>query len=543
VAEVDVVIRSGTVYDGSGGEPVVADIAVTGNKIVEIGQVSSRSRQEIDAGGLAAAPGFINMMCWANEHLLHDGRSQSDIRQGVTLEILGEGWSMGPVNDRLRAYLTERQRGIRYDISWATLDQYLEHLVKKGVSCNVASFIGAGGVRAHVLGFDDRRPTATELAEMQALVARAMADGAVGVSSALIYSPDSFASTEELIALAKVAAAYDGIYISHLRSEGGQFLEALEEFLTIVKQSGVRGEVYHLKAAGQKYWPKLDAAIARIDQARAEGLAVTADMYTYAASSSGLDWLTPAWSQEGGHKAWVQRLRDPATRRRIMAEMAYEGDEWENPYLEVGSPENVLFTSFRNEALRSNIGKTLAQVAAERNKSAIETVLDLIVEDNSRVGAVFFSMSEENVRKKVALPWVSFCSDSGSMAPEGLFLNFKPHPRAYGSFARLLGKYVREERIISLPEAVRRLAALPAEVLRLDRRGRLLPGYYADIAIFDPNTIQDHATFADPHQYATGMVHVFVNGSQVLADGHHTGALPGRVVRGSGWTGRRPAEQ
>jgi N-acyl-D-amino-acid deacylase len=543
VAEVDVVIRSGTVYDGSGGEPVVADIAVTGNKIVEIGQVSSRSRQEIDAGGLAVAPGFINMMCWANEHLLHDGRSQSDIRQGVTLEILGEGWSMGPVNDRLRAYLTERQRGIRYDISWATLDQYLEHLVKKGVSCNVASFIGAGGVRAHVLGFDDRRPTATELAEMQALVARAMADGAVGVSSALIYSPDSFASTEELIALAKVAAAYDGIYISHLRSEGGQFLEALEEFLTIVKQSGVRGEVYHLKAAGQKYWPKLDAAIARIDQARAEGLAVTADMYTYAASSSGLDWLTPAWSQEGGHKAWVQRLRDPATRRRIMAEMAYEGDEWENPYLEVGSPENVLFTSFRNEALRSNIGKTLAQVAAERNKSAIETVLDLIVEDNSRVGAVFFSMSEENVRKKVALPWVSFCSDSGSMAPEGLFLNFKPHPRAYGSFARLLGKYVREERIISLPEAVRRLAALPAEVLRLDRRGRLLPGYYADIAIFDPNTIQDHATFADPHQYATGMVHVFVNGSQVLADGHHTGALPGRVVRGSGWTGRRPAEQ
>lgn len=538
MADVDVLIRNGTIYDGSGTEPVVADVAVIGDRIAEIGRISGRGRQEIDAGGLAVAPGFINMMCWANEHLLHDGRSQSDIRQGVTLEVMGEGWSMGPVNDHLRAYMTERQRGILYDIPWTTLDQYLEHLVQKGVSCNVASFVGAGGIRAHVLGFADRRPTADELAQMQALVAQAMAEGAVGVSSALIYSPDSFAETEELIALARVAAEYNGIYISHLRSEGGQFLEALEEFLTIVKQAGVRGEIYHLKAAGQKNWSKLDAAIARIKQAQADGLDVTADMYTYAASSSGLDWLTPAWCQEGGHEAWVQRLRDPETRQRIMTEMAYQGDEWENPYLEVGSPENVLFTSFRTDALRRYIGKTLDEVAAQRGKSPIETVLDLIVEDNGRVGAVFFSMSEENVRKKVALPWVTFCSDSGSMAPEGLFLNFKPHPRAYGSFARLLGKYVREEQIISLPEAIRRMTALPAEVLRLDRRGRMKPGYHADIAIFDPEIIQDQATFTDPHQYAIGMVHVLVNGRQVLRDGQHTGVLPGQVVRGPGWHGR-----
>jgi N-acyl-D-amino-acid deacylase len=340
----DTIIRHAAIYDGSGRPPFTADLAISGDRIAAIGQIDAPARLEVDAAGLAVAPGFINMMCWANEHLLHDGRSQSDIRQGVTLEILGEGWSMGPVNDRLRAYLTERQRGIRYDISWATLDQYLEHLVKKGVSCNVASFIGAGGVRAHVLGFDDRRPTATELAEMQALVARAMADGAVGVSSALIYSPDSFASTEELIALAKVAAAYDGIYISHLRSEGGQFLEALEEFLTIVKQSGVRGEVYHLKAAGQKYWPKLDAAIARIDQARAEGLAVTADMYTYAASSSGLNAIMPGWVQEGGHDAWVARLRDPDVRRRLIYEMTSPDSDQENVFDESTSPQHILLT-------------------------------------------------------------------------------------------------------------------------------------------------------------------------------------------------------
>jgi N-acyl-D-amino-acid deacylase len=533
----DVILRHGTVYDGGGGAPFVADIAFQGDKIAAIGEIGEGGVLEVDVAGLAVAPGFINMMCWGNESLIVDGRSQSDIRQGVTLEVLGEGWSMAPLNDELRAYYLERQGDIRYDIPWSTLDEYLTHLTTRGVSPNVASFIGAGGVRAYVLGFEDRRPTTAELAQMEALVGQAMAEGAVGVSSALIYAPDSYADTAELTALARVAAAYDGIYITHLRSEGDYFLEALDEFFEILRASGARGEIYHLKASGQANWHKLDEVIARVEAAQAEGLAISADMYMYHASATGLDAMMPGWVEEGGHDAWVARLQDPAIRERLVREIASSNSGWENSYQEAGSAERVLLVSFKNEALKPLTGKSLAEIAAMRGTSPIETALDMVVEDNSRVGTIFFTMSEENVRKKIALPWVSFCSDSATLAPEGVFLLSNPHPRAYGSFARLLGKYVRDEQIIPLQEAIRRLAALPAETLKLDRRGRLLPGYFADVVVFDPQAIQDHATFAQPHQYATGMQHVFVNGVPVLRDGEHTGALPGRVVRGPGRQG------
>jgi N-acyl-D-amino-acid deacylase len=530
----DTIIRHAAIYDGSGRQPFTADLAISGDRIAAIGQIDAPARLEVDAAGLAVAPGFINMMSWANESLIQDGRSQSDIRQGVTLEVMGEGWSMGPLNDELKAYMRARQGDIQYDIQWTTLGEYLDHLVRRGVSPNVASFVGAGGVRANVLGFADRRPTPAELAQMQQLVRQAMLEGALGLSSALIYSPDSYAGTDELIALATVAAEYDGIYISHLRSEGRQFLEAVEEFFTILRQSGARGEIYHLKASGQENWPKLDQVIQLIERHRAEGLAVSADMYTYNASSTGLNAIMPGWVQEGGHDAWVARLRDPDVRRRLIYEMTSPDSDQENVFDESTSPQHILLRSFRSEALRPLAGKTLAEVAAARGTSPLETAFDLIVEDDSRVGAIYFSMSEENVRKQIALPWVSFCSDSESLAPHGVFLNSRPHPRAYGSFARLLGKYVREEGLIPLQEAVRRLSALPAANLRLAHRGSLLEGYFADVVVFDPLTIRDRATFTDPHQYATGVLHVWVNGVRVLQDGEHTGARPGRVVRGPG---------
>ncbi|MCL4804226.1 MAG: D-aminoacylase [Anaerolineae bacterium] len=528
----DFVIRNGLIYDGSGRSPFTADLAITGDTITAIGRIDGQARRTIDAGGLAVSPGFINMMCWANESLIHDGRSQSDIRQGVTLEILGEGFSMGPVNDDLKAYMKERQGDIQYDIEWTTLREYLEFLVKRGVSPNVASFVGAGGVRANVLGFADRRPTPDELARMQALVRQAMAEGAVGISAALIYAPDSYADTAELIALASAAAEYDGLFAVHLRSEGETFLEALEEFLTIVETSGIRGEIYHLKASGKRNWPKLEKVIARVEAARAAGLPVTADMYTYHASATGLDAMMPGWVQEGGHKAWVARLRDPAVRERLKREISLPSAEWENSYHEAGDASKVLCVSFKNDALKPLTGKSLAEIAALRGADPVETAMNLVIEDDSRVGCVYFTMSEENVRRQIQLPWVSFCSDSASLAPEGVFLRSNPHPRAYGSFARLLGKYVRDEGLVSLEEAVRRLSALPADNLRLDRRGRLLPGYFADVVIFDPATVQDHATFDRPHQYATGVRDVLVNGVVVLQDGEHTGAKPGRVVGG-----------
>jgi N-acyl-D-amino-acid deacylase len=532
----DLILRHGTLYDGEGGAAYVGDVAIHRDAIVAVGELSAmRGRREIDATGLAVAPGFINMLSWATESLLQDGRSQSDIRQGVTLEVMGEGESMGPLTDPMRKDLLSQQADLKYAIKWKTLGGYLDHLVQRGVSCNVASFVGATTVRIHEVGYANRPPTPSELERMKQLVREAMEEGAMGVASSLIYAPAFYARTDELIALSKVAAEYDGLYISHLRSEGNQFLEALEEFLTIAREANIRAQVYHLKAAGSNNWHKLDAAIAKIEAARAAGLQITADMYTYIAGATGLDAAMPPWVQEGGYTEWAKRLRDPAVRARVLREMISPTEAWESLYLAAGSPERVLLVGFKNPELKKYTGKTLAEVAKLRGKSPEETALDLVMEDGSRVGTVYFMMSEENVRKQIKLPWVSFDSDAASMAPEGAFRKSNPHPRAYGNFARLLGKYVRDEKVISLEEAVRRLTTLPAGVLRLERRGALKPGYFADVVVFDPAKVQDHATFERPHQYSTGMVHVFVNGVQVLKNGEHTGARPGRVVRGPGW--------
>jgi N-acyl-D-amino-acid deacylase len=531
----DVIIKSGRVYDGSGGPAYVADVAIEDGHIAAVGQLDADANSVIDASGLAVAPGFINMLSWATDTLIEDGRSQSDIRQGVTLEVMGEGFSMGPLNDIMKRDLLESQGDIKFAVKWTTLGEYLEYLERKGVSTNVASFVGAATVRIYALGYQDRAPTYIELQKMQQLVAQAMREGALGISSALIYAPGVYAKTDELEALAEVAGKYGGIYISHLRSEGNDLLEAVDELITIARKANVAAEIYHLKAAGKANWHKLDAVIEKIEKAQAEGLKITADMYTYTAGATGLDAAMPPWVQAGGFRAWVARLKDPAIRRRVVREMSTPSDEWENLYLLAGSPENVLLVGFKNKNLRYLAGKTLAQVAEMRKKSPEETATDLVIEDDSRVGTIYFLMSEENVKKQIKLPWVSFCSDAGSLAPEGVFLKSSTHPRAYGNFARLLGKYVRDEHVIPLAEAIRRLTSLPAENLKLDRRGRLKKGYYADVVVFDPNTICDNATYEKPHQYATGVVHVFVNGTQVLRDGEHTGAKPGRVVRGPGW--------
>jgi N-acyl-D-amino-acid deacylase len=534
-ADYDVVIRGGTIYDGSGNAPIVADLAIAGDTIVAIGALDEmRGRIEIDATGLAVSPGFINMLSWANVSLIHDGRSQSDIRQGVTLEIFGEGTSMGPLNEEMKQEKLEQQGNIKYEIEWTTLDEYLEHLVERGVSTNVASFVGATSVRIHVLGYEDRAPTPEELEEMRALVRLAMEDGALGLGTSLIYSPAFYADTDELIELAKIAGEYGGMYISHIRGEANNVLESLDEFLTIARETGMASEIYHLKSSGRANWHKIDTVFARIEAARAEGLQVTADMYTYPASSTGLDAMMPPWVQEGGLDAWIERLKDPEIRERLIDEISTPQDEWDNTYLSAGSPDRVLLVDFRNEDLKPLTGKTLAEVAEARGTSPVETAMDLVIENEADVGCVYFTMSEDNVRKKVAQPWVSFGSDAGSLAPEGLFLESNPHPRAYGTFARLLGRYVREEGILSLEEAVRRLTSQPASNLKLDRRGALQPGYFADVVVFDPDEIIDHATFDAPHQYATGVLHVFVNGEQVLRGGDHTGATPGQVVRGPG---------
>jgi N-acyl-D-amino-acid deacylase len=531
----DVIIKSGWVYDGSGGPAYVADVAIENDHIAAVGRLDADANLVIDASGLVVAPGFINMLSWATDTLIEDGRSQSDIRQGVTLEVMGEGFSMGPLNEMMKADLFESQGDIKYAVKWTTLGEYLEYLERKGVSPNIASFVGAATVRIYVLGYQDRAPTYIELQKMRQLVAQAMREGALGVSSALIYAPGVYAKTDELEALAEVAGKYGGMYISHIRSEGNDLLAAVDELITIARKANVPAEIYHLKAAGKANWNKLDAVIEKIEKARSKGLKITADMYTYTAGSTGLDAAMPPWVQAGGFRAWVARLKDPATRRRVVREMSTPSDKWENLYLLAGSPENVLLVGFKNKNLRYFAGKTLAQVAEMRGKSPEETAIDLVIEDGSRVGTIYFLMSEENVRKQIKLPWVSFCSDAGSLAPEGVFLKSSTHPRAYGNFARLLGKYVRDEHVIPLAEAIRRLTSLPAENLKLDRRGRLKKGYYADVVVFDPNTIRDNATYEKPHQYPTGVLDVFVNGTQVLKDGKHTGAMPGRVVRGPGW--------
>ncbi len=535
-SDYDVVLRHGLIFDGSGGAPVQSDVAINKDVIAAIGDLTGKTaRKEIDVRGLAVAPGFINMLSWANESLLEDGRSESNIRQGVTLEIMGEGESMGPLNAKMKKDMISLQADVRYPIRWTTLGEYLEHLEKRGVSPNVASFVGATTVRIHEIGHADRAPTAAELERMKQLVRQAMEEGALGVGSSLIYAPAFYAKTDELIALCQAASSYGGIYISHLRSEGNQFLQALDELITISREAEIPAEIYHLKAAGQSNWPKLDAAIQKIEAARASGLRITADMYTYVAGATGLDAAMPPWVQEGGYVEWAKRLKDPVVRERVKLEMVTPTDKWESLYLAAGSPEKVLLVAFKNPKLKAFTGKSLAEVAKLRGKSPEETAMDLVAEDGSRVGTVYFMMSEDNVRKEIRLPWMSFGSDAESLATRGVFLKSNPHPRAYGNFARLLGKYVRDEKIIPIEEAVRRLTALPAENLKLDRRGALRPGYFADVVVFDPAKIQDHATFDKPHQYATGVMHVFINGTQVLKNGEHTGAKPGRVVRGPGW--------
>ena len=539
----DVILRGGTIYDGSGDRPYVGDMAIRGDMIAVIGDIGDATAPiDVDASGLAVAPGFVNMMSWANESLIEDGRSQSNIRQGVTLEIMGEGESMGPLNAAMKAEMVELQTDIKYDIEWTTLAEYLEYLEQRGISPNVASFIGSATPRWYVIGHEDRLPTPDELEQMRKLVRNAMKDGALGVASSLMYPPGSFANTDELIALSKVAAEYGGMYISHMRDEGAKMLEAIEELLTIAREAKIRAEIYHLKSSGKSNWHLFDEAVALVERAREEGLDITADVYTYPAGATGLNASIPPWVQEGGFEASIERMKDPANREKIAAEMLVESDDWENIYKGAGSPDNILLTGFKNNALKPLTGKTLAEVAKIRGTDPRFTAMDLIIEDGSRVNTVYFTQSEDVVRKAVALPWVSFNSDAASLAPEGVFLKSNPHPRAYGSFARVLGKYVRDEQLLPMEEAIRKLAALPSLNLRIDRRGKLKTGYYADVVVFDPQTIQDHATFVEPHQYATGMLHVFVNGVQVLKDGEHTGATPGRFVRGPGWVSELPYE-
>ena len=537
----DLVVRGGTVFDGTGAPGRAADVGICGDRVSVVGDLSAATAaREVDARGLAVAPGFVNMLSWATESLLADGRALSDVRQGVTLEVFGEGWSMGPLDGAMKKLMVEEQGDIRFDVAWTTLGEYLEHLERRGVAVNVASFVGATTVRIHELGYEDRDPTPRELERMKALVRRAMDEGALGVGSSLIYAPAFYAETPELVALARAAGESGGMYITHMRSEGARLLEAIDEVVAIAREASVRAEIYHLKAAGRGNWDKLEPAIARIEAARAAGVGLTADMYTYTAGATGLDASMPPWVQEGGLQAWIGRLRDPATRERVAREMTTPTDRWENLYLGAGA-DRMLLVAFKNDALKPLTGKTLAEVAAARGKSPEETAMDLVVEDGSRVGTIYFLMSEENVRRQVALPWVGFGSDAEAPAPEGVFLESNPHPRAYGTFARLLGHYVREEGVVPLAEAIRRLTSQPADTLRLRDRGRLAPGYHADVVVFDPATVADRATYEQPHQLAVGVRHVLVNGVPVLRDGEPTGATPGRVVRGPGWKGWRPA--
>src|SRR6184192_4231028 len=531
----DVIIRGGTVYDGTGAEPKNVDVAIRGDRIAEIGDLkTAKVKTVVDASGLAVAPGFINMLSWSNESLIQDGRSQSEIRQGVTTEIMGEGESMGPVNDHVREHMLRAQADIKYDIKWNTLAEYLQYLEKRGISCNVASFIGATTIREYVIGFEDKPPTPEQLDQMRNLVRKEMEAGALGIGTSLIYPPAFYAKTDELIELCKVAANYQGKYISHMRSEGNQLFEALDELLRIAREANIPAELYHIKAAGEKNWPKEDHLLARIQRVHKEGLNVRADMYTYTAAGTGLDACLPPWTEDGGYPALFRRLRDPAMREKIKAEVQIDSNAWENLYLDAGSPDKILLAGFKSEKLKPLTGKSLAEVAKMRGKDPVETLMDLISEDESRIDSIYFLMSEENVKKEIAKPWISFGSDEASQAPEGVFLKSNPHPRAYGNFARVLGKYARDEKVIALPEAIRRLSALPATNLGLDHRGFLKEGMFADVVVFDPATIADHATFEKPQQYATGVKHVFVNGTQVIKDGEHTGAKPGRALWGPG---------
>lgn len=533
----DLLIRNGTIYDGSGGEPFKGEIGIKGDRIVYAGPATNATAATtVDAQGLAVAPGFVNMLSWATESLLVDGMGQSDLRQGITLEVMGEGWSMGPLNDEMKKLAVKQQGDFKYPIEWTTLGDYLSLLERRGTTMNVASFVGATTVRQHELGEADIDPTPEQLTRMRGLVRQAMEEGALGVGTSLIYPPATFAETDELVALTTEAAQCGGSYISHMRSEGDRLLESIDELIEISRRSGAPAEIYHLKQAGRANWGKLDAAIAKIEAARASGLKITADMYTYTAGATGLAASMPPWVQDGGNEAMLGRLKDPATVARIKKEMLLPGSNWENLYLHAG-PEGVLLASITEPSLKPLMGKTVAEVAKMRGVSPEQAVIDLVLADQGRSGAIYFLMSEDNVRRETAIPWVSFGSDGEASAPEGVFLKSSTHPRAYGNFARFLGHYVRDEKVVPLAEAVRRLSALPAQNLGLKGRGMLKPGMTADVVLFDPATIGDHSTFANPMQFATGVRDVFVNGVLVLKDGSPTGAKPGKFVKGAGWTG------
>ena len=531
----DILIKNGTIADGSGTPTYLGSVAINADTIAAVGKLKATGTLEIDATGLIVAPGFINVLSWATESLIEDGRSLSDIMQGVTLEVFGEGWSMGPLDEDLKKDLQSAQGDIKYEMDWNTLDEYLQSLTKRGISPNVASFIGATTVRINHIGYENRAPTDQELTSMKNMVKEAMEDGALGVGSSLIYAPAFYSSTEELIALCKVASEYNGLYISHMRSEGNRLLESVDELIRIADEANIRAEIYHLKMSGKENWSKYDDVVRKIDSSRAAGLKITTDMYTYVAGATGLDASMPPWVQEGGYEKWAERLQDSEIRQRVLQEMTTPTDKWENLMYAAGTPDNLLLVGFENDSLRHYTGKTLTVVAKIHGKSPEETAIDLVIADGSRVETVYFLMSEENIKKQIALPYMSFGSDAASQAPEGVFLNSSAHPRTYGNFSRLLGKYVRDEQIISIEEAVRKLTSLPASNLKINKRGSLSKGYFADLVIFNPETIQDHATFSEPHQLSTGMIHVFVNGEQVLKDGEHTGAKPGRVVRGPGY--------
>ena len=531
----DVLIKGGTVYDGTGSPPKVADVAISHDRIVGVGDFSkSNATNVMDAAGMAVAPGFINMLSWSTDSLIEDGRSQSELRQGVTTEIFGEGESMGPLNDRMKTRMLSQQKDIHYANTWNTLAEYLRFLEGRGVSCNVASFVGATTIRDYVVGLEDKAPTPEQLEQMRDLVRREMEAGALGIGSSLIYPPAFYAKTEELIELCKVAAKYKGRYISHMRSEGNRLFEALDELIRISREAKIPAEVYHIKAAGQQNWPKLDEMLGRIEAAQKSGLRISANMYTYPAAGTGLDASLPPWTENGGYPELFKRLRDPATRAKIAQEVRTPSLDWENYYLAAGSPDRILLVGFKSEKLKPLTGKSLAEIATIRGKDPVDTLMDLISEDESRIDTIYFVMSEENVKKEIAKPWVAFGSDEASQAPEGNFLKSNPHPRAYGNFARVLGKYVRDEKALSMPNAIHRLSGLPATNLGLDHRGFLQDGMFADVVVFDPKTITDHATFEKPHQYATGVKHVFVNGTQVIKDGEHTNAKPGRALWGPG---------
>jgi N-acyl-D-amino-acid deacylase len=533
--DLDVIIRGGTVYDGSGGAGVKADIGIKGDKVVKIGNLAGeKAALVIDATGMAVTPGFINMLSWSTESMIVDRRSLGELKQGVTTQIFGEGWSMGPLNDRLKKQMIDEQGDLKFDIEWTTLAEYLQYLERRGASQNVASYIGATTIRKYVIGDEDKPPTPEQMQQMRELVEKEMQAGALGIGSSLIYAPAFYAKTEELIELAKVAAKYKGKYISHMRSEGNRLTEAVDELIRIAREANIPAEIYHLKAAGKDNWKKMDEVIAKVEAARKSGLKITADMYNYPAGATGLDAAMPPWVLDGGYPELYKRIKDPATRKKIVDEIRTPTDKWESLYQAAGSPERVLLVGFKNDKLKPLTGKTLGEVARMRGVDPENTILDLVLEDQSRVGTVYFLMDEANIKKQIALPWVSFGSDAESMAPEGVFLKSNPHPRAYGNFARLLGKYVRDEKVISLQEAVRRLTSLPATNLGLDRRGMLKPGYFADVVVFDPATIADRATFEKPHQFSVGVRDVLVNGMPVLKDGEHTGKFHGRALWGPG---------